>query len=102
VQIGDRVYNPEDATIALVTAIDDDTTLSLSDDIMEDGESYSIHRFDVSKGYKLFVGGTGNINCETAGGNEVLINGVPVGVTDFEVVHVKSTSTSATNIYVVF
>ena len=42
VRVGDLVKNTTDSTTATVTAIDSDTTLSLSADIMVSGESYEI------------------------------------------------------------
>ena len=42
VRVGDLVSNTTDSTTATVTAVDSDTTLSLSADIMASGESYQI------------------------------------------------------------
>ena len=42
VTVGDKVNNTTDGTRAYVTAIDSDTTLSLSSDIMASGEAYTI------------------------------------------------------------
>jgi hypothetical protein len=42
VRVGDLVKNTTDSTSATVTAVDSDTTLSLSADIMASGESYQI------------------------------------------------------------
>jgi hypothetical protein len=44
VLVNDIVKNTTDNTIAIVTAIDDNTTLTLSVDIMSNGENYTIHR----------------------------------------------------------
>ena len=44
VEVGDKVYNTTDDTTALVTAIDSDTVLSLSSDIMDSSEDYVIVR----------------------------------------------------------
>ena len=43
IAIGDTVYNTTDNTSALITAIDNATTLSLDTDIMASGEGYEIH-----------------------------------------------------------
>ena len=43
VSVGNEVYNTTDSTIAVVTAVDSNTTLSLSSDIMVSGENYSIY-----------------------------------------------------------
>lgn len=42
VQVGDAVYNDTDNTIALVTAVDSETTLSLSADIFIATEAYRV------------------------------------------------------------
>ncbi len=42
VEVGDLVFNTSDNTIAIVSAIDSDTTLSLDTDIMASGENYKI------------------------------------------------------------
>lgn len=42
VQIGDTVNNTTDGTSATITAVDSNTTLSLSSDIMTTGETYTI------------------------------------------------------------
>lgn len=42
VEVGDLVFNTTDNTIAVVSAVDNDTTLSLDTDIMATSESYKI------------------------------------------------------------
>jgi len=49
VTVGDVVYNTTDGTYALVTAIDSDTQLSISADIMASGEVYRIQHSDAAK-----------------------------------------------------
>jgi len=44
VAVGDVVYNSTDDTTASVTAVDSDTTLSLSQDKMASGENYEIYK----------------------------------------------------------
>ena len=44
VEVGDFVSNTTDSTLALVTAIDSDTTLSLNLDIFVSGEDYKVYR----------------------------------------------------------
>lgn len=44
ISIGMIVYNTTDDTFANVTAIDDDTTLSIDADIMVSGEAYTIYK----------------------------------------------------------
>lgn len=50
IAVGDIVHNTTDGTFALVTAVDNATTLSLGVDIMADEEDYVIYS---NKGYKL-------------------------------------------------
>jgi len=49
VTVGDVIYNTTDGTYALVTAIDSDTQLSISADIMASGEVYRIQHSDAAK-----------------------------------------------------
>lgn len=49
VTVDDIVHNTTDDTYAIITAIDDDTTLSLSADIMVSGEDYVIQHDDAAK-----------------------------------------------------
>ena len=42
VEVGDLVFNTTDNTIAIVSAVDSDTTLSIDTNIMESGEGYKI------------------------------------------------------------
>ena len=49
VTVGDVVYNTTDGTYAFVTAIDSDTQLSISADIMASGEVYRIQHSDAAK-----------------------------------------------------
>lgn len=49
VNIGDIIYNTTDETFAKVTAIDSDTQLSLSHDIMVSGENYRVQGSDAAK-----------------------------------------------------
>lgn len=44
VEVGDYVANTTDSTLALVTAVDSDTTLSLNLDIFASGEDYKVYR----------------------------------------------------------
>ena len=43
VSIGDRITNTSDSTIAIITAIDSDTELTISNDIFVSGENYTVH-----------------------------------------------------------
>jgi hypothetical protein len=46
----------------------------------------------------LYVGGTGNIKVDMAGGGTVTLNSVPVGILPIMVSRVYSTGTTATNL----
>ena len=62
---GDQVVNQIDGTIALVTNVDSNTTLSLDADIMLTGEAYTIDKTPfITQGhyYVVSVGGTRTIN----------------------------------------
>jgi hypothetical protein len=52
---------------------------------------------------RLYVGGTGNVNVVTSGGDTILFSGVPAGaILPVQVVQVKSTSTTATLIVALY
>ncbi len=53
VTVGSIVWNTTDNTSATVTAIDSDTTLSISADIMASTEVYKIFSTSVESGYQL-------------------------------------------------
>jgi len=97
VAIGDVVYNDTDATVATVTAIDSETTLSLSVDIMADTEAYSIYR-GATNSTLLYIGGTGDVKVETAAGDIVTYIAMAAGFMPVHVKKVYSTGTSATDI----
>lgn len=100
VEVGDIVYNTTGSTAATVTAIDSDTTLTLNADIMTSGQAYTIYKGDQNEGCLVYVGGTGDINCVTAGGSTLLFKNVAVGMLGgtcpVQVKQILSTSTSAT------
>jgi len=65
VSVGDQVVNQVDGSVALVTNVDSDTTLSLSADIMLSGEAYTIDKTPfITQGhyYVVSVGGARTIN----------------------------------------
>ena len=98
VKVNDIVYNTTDSTVARVTAIDSDTTLSLSANIMANAEAYKIYRDD-NNGCVLYVGGLGDVNVITAGGDDVTLKAVPAGsFIPVQVLRVKDTLTTATDI----
>lgn len=103
VEVGYIVYNHTDNTIATVTAIDSDTTLSLSADIMASAETYSIYSKE-TKGCAIYIGVSGDISVEMSGnkGKRILYTAAPVGYHPINVTKVFSTATTATNIIALF
>lgn len=100
VNVGDILYNTTDSTAAAVTAIDSDTVLSLNADIMSSADDYVIYSGNQNEGCLVYVGGTGDINCVTAGGSTLLFKNVAVGILGgtcpIQVKKILSTSTTAT------
>lgn len=76
--LGYIVYNTTDSTVATVTAVDDAGTLSLSADIMDSGEDYTLYADD-NTGCVLYSGAGGDIKVLTAGNDEVTFNGTVAG-----------------------
>lgn len=91
--LGYIVYNTTDNTVATVTAVDDANTLSLSADIMDSGENYTLYADD-NNGCVLYAGSGGNIRVLTAGGDDVTFVGVVPGA--FVPVQVKRVFASGT------
>lgn len=97
VAIGDIVYNTTDGTAALVEAVDSDTTLSISADIMADTEAYTLYS-KKTRSCLLYIGVSGDVNVMTAGNDAVTYKNVAVGFMPVHVNKVLSTGTTATNI----
>jgi len=91
--LGYIVYNTTDSTVATVTAVDDAGTLSLSADIMDSGENYTLYADD-NNGCVLYAGSGGNIRVLTVGGDDVTFVGVVPGA--FVPVQVKRVFASDT------
>jgi hypothetical protein len=53
VSVGDTVNNTTDSTVAIVTAVDSDTQLSLDCDIMASGETYTINATTLTFAFSL-------------------------------------------------
>lgn len=99
VRIGAIVINTTDSTIATVTAIDSDTTLSLSGDIMASGEAYTIYNDEEKGGAVIYVGTTGNLKVTLTGGDTVTLIAAPAGsFFPMQVIQVHATGTSASDI----
>ncbi len=98
--VGATVINTTDGTIATVTAVDDQTTLSLSANIMATGEEYIIYlspKANASEGCVLYLPADGNIKVKTVSGSEVTYTGVKGGTfLPVHVVRVFSTGTTVT------
>ena len=97
VSIGDIIYNTTDSTIATVEAIDSETTLSVSANIMATTEGYSIYHKETNGGV-LYVGATGDLHVLTAGNDEITYKSVAVGFFPVNIKKVYATGTSATEI----
>ena len=50
----------------------------------------------------IYVGTTGNLNVDMADGSTVLFSSVPVGMFPIQVVRVRSTSTTASNLVAIY
>ena len=98
VKKNDIVYNTTDSTIARVLAVEDNSTLLLSADIFVASEGYQIYK-DNNEGCILYVGGLGNVEVVTVGGDEIVLPGVSDGsFLPLQVTRVKANLTTATNI----
>ena len=100
------VYNTTDMTAAYVTAIDSDTTLSLSADIFTAGEDYVIYN-EATTGCILYVGGAGNVSAvlstdkdvPPASQKQLTFKNLPnASFLPTQVVRVDATDTTATDI----
>ena len=98
--VGATVVNITDGTIATVTAVDNQTTLSLSADIMALNEEYKIFLSPAanrSEGCILYLPADGNIKVKTVSGSEITYTGVKGGTfLPVQVVRVFSTGTTVT------
>ena len=98
--VGATVVNTTDNTIATVTAVDSDTTLSLSADIMATGEDYKIFlspKANKSEGCILYIPTDGDVKVKTVSGSEVVYAGLKGGTfIPVQVVRVFTTDTTVT------
>jgi len=98
VRVGDIVYNTTDTTAATVTAVDSDTTLSLSEDIMAISETYTIYRGQPGA-CVLYIGTGGNVKVKTSAGDIVTFDNLSNGqFFPVQVSKVFATGTSASGI----
>lgn len=101
VQKGNIIYNTTDFTAALVTAVDSETTLSVSADVFASGETYTIYREEDENGCLFMVGAHGNdpygdARVLTAGGDDVILSGLTHG--QFVPVRIKKIFSTSTDI----
>jgi hypothetical protein len=99
VKVGAIVHNTTDGTIATVTAVDSNTQLSISADIMASGEDYTIYASPETNGCALYVGVAGDVKVKMASGKDVKFTAVPAGsFMPVNVLKVFATDTTATDI----
>jgi len=94
--VGYIVYNTTDSTVATVTAFDDAGTLSLSADIMANGEAYTLYADD-NNGCVLQSGLAGAIRVLTIGGDEVTFSVVAGAFVPVQVKRVLDSGTMSPN-----
>lgn len=100
VGVGDIVYNTTTSTAATVVNVDSNTQLSLNADIFTvSAESYSVYKGGDNNGCVLYIGGTGDVEVTTAGGDRVIFVEMLTGqFVPVQVLKVWATGTSATDI----
>jgi hypothetical protein len=105
VKIGDIVHNDTDETSATVVNVDSETELTLNANIFTaTAKLYAVYQASPQTGLGnpgcfLYVGGAGNVSVVTIGNDIATFFGVPAGTTlPIQVIKLRSTSTSATNI----
>jgi len=94
--LGYIVYNTSDSTVATVTAVDDANTLSLSADIMDSGEAYTLYADD-NNGCVLQTGLAGTIRVLTIGGDDVTFSVVAGAFVPVQVKRVLESGTVSPN-----
>jgi hypothetical protein len=94
--LGYIVYNTTDSTVATVTAVDDANTLSLSADIMDSGEAYTLYADD-NNGCVLQTGLAGTIRVLTIGGDDVTFSVVAGAFVPVQVKRVLESGTMSPN-----
>jgi len=98
VKIGDIVYSGT-TVAATVTAVDSATQLSVSTAVAT-ATAYKLYSNDApNNGCVLYVGGAGDVELITAGGDDLIFTGVLAGsFIPVQITRVKATSTTATGI----
>lgn len=105
VAIGDVVHNDTDETAATVVSVDSETQLTLNANIFTaTAKIFNVYAMSAqtsmgNPGCFLYVGGAGNVSVVTKGNDIATFFGVPAGTTlPIQVLKLRSTSTSATNV----
>jgi hypothetical protein len=105
IQTGDIVHNDTDETAATVVSVDSETQLTLNANIFTaTAKLYAVYQSSPQTGLGnpgcfLYVGGAGNVSVVTIGNDIATFFAVPAGTTlPIQVLKLRSTSTSATNI----
>lgn len=105
VKTGDVVHNDTDETAATVVSVDSETQLTLNANIFTaTAKIYTIYNMSPqtsmgNPGCYLYCGGAGNISVVTIGNDIATFFAVPAGTTlPIQVVKLRSTSTTATNV----
>jgi hypothetical protein len=103
VKIGDIIYNTTDNTVAKVTALDSETTLSVSANIFATGEGYSIFGEEEKNGCIFMTGNHGSasmaVRVLTAGNDDVILDGLKAGeVFPIQVKKIFATGTDASKV----
>ena len=90
VQVGDIIYNTTTPNASMVTNVDSATVLSLNANYLTVGDKYTLYSGTNFSGSiepcVLYAGVNGNIEVITAGGDNVIFNGLQAGT--FIPVHV--------------
>jgi hypothetical protein len=100
IEVGDIVYNTTNGLSTIVTNVDSATILSLSANIFTlTPRNYSIYKAGANNGCVIYVGGSGDIEVTTVGGDRVNFTGILAGqFIPVQVMKVWTTGTNATNI----
>ena len=100
VKAGDIVYNTSSALASIVVAVFNATELLLEQDIFTGiGQAYVLYQGNSNEGCVLYIGGTGDVDITTAGGDRVILYGLPTGMfVPVQVLKVWKDGTTATQI----
>jgi hypothetical protein len=105
VKTGDIIHNDTLETAATVVSVDSQTQLTLNADIFTaTAQIFTVYAASPqttigNAGCFLYVGGTGNVSVVTIGNDIATFFAVPAGTTlPIQVLKLRSTSTTATNI----